>query len=67
MVRQGETAAIGGLIKEDEFINYKKIPYLSSIPIFGKLFIHKSLEKNKDELIIFITPHIQYFPDLTAN
>ena len=67
MVRQGDTAAIGGLIKEDEFINYKKIPYLSSIPIIGKLFIHKSLEKNKDELIIFITPHIQYFPDLTAN
>ena len=67
MVRQGDTAAIGGLIKEDEFINYKKVPYLSSIPIIGKLFIHRSMEKNKDELIIFITPHIQYFPDLTAN
>lgn len=67
MVKQGHTAAIGGLIKEDEFINYKKVPYLSSIPIIGKLFVHRSLEKNKDELIIFITPHIQYFPDLTAK
>ena len=67
MVRAGDTAAIGGLIKEDEFISYKKVPYLSSIPLIGKLFVHKSLEKSKDELIIFITPHIQYFHDLTAN
>ena len=67
MVKQGETAAIGGLIKEDEFINYKKVPYLSSIPIIGKFFVHKSIEKNKNELIIFITPRIQYFHDLTAN
>lgn len=67
MVKAGDTAAIGGLIKEDEFINYKKVPYLSSIPLIGKLFVHKSLEKSKDELIIFITPHIQYFHDLTAN
>ena len=67
MVRQGDTAAIGGLIKEDEFINYKKVPYLSSIPLIGKLFVHRSVEKTKDELIIFITPHIQYFHDLTSN
>ena len=67
MVKAGDTAAIGGLIKEDEFINYKRVPYLSSIPILGKLFIHKSLEKRKSELLIFITPKIQYFPDLTSN
>ena len=67
MVKAGNTAAIGGLIKEDEFINYKKVPYFSSIPILGKFFIHKSLEKKKSELLIFITPRIQYFPDLTSN
>ena len=67
MVKAGDTAAIGGLIKEDEFINYKKVPYFSSIPILGRFFVHKSLEKNKSELLIFITPKIQYFPDLTSN
>jgi len=67
MVKAGDTAAIGGLIKEDEFINYKKVPFFSSIPILGKLFIHKSVEKNKNELLIFITPRIQYFPDLTSK
>ncbi len=67
MVKAGNTAAIGGLIKEDEFINYKKVPYLSAIPILGKFFIHKSLEKRRSELLIFITPRIQYFPDLTSN
>ena len=67
MVKAGDTAAIGGLIKEDEFINYKKVPYLSSIPILGRLFIHKSVQKNKNELLIFITPRIQYFPDLISK
>ena len=67
MVKEGDTAAIGGLIKEDEFINYKKVPILSSIPIIGKLFIHKSLEKNRNELLIFITPRIEYFPELTSR
>ena len=67
MVKAGNTAAIGGLIKEDEFINYKKVPYLSSIPILGRLFIHKSVQKNRNELLIFITPRIQYFPDLISK
>jgi len=67
MVKEGDTAAIGGLIKEDEFINYKKIPILSSLPIIGKLFTHKSVEKNRNELLIFITPRIEYFPELTSK
>ena len=67
MVKEGHTAAIGGLIKEDEFINYKKVPFLSSLPIIGKLFIHKSVEKNRNELLIFITPRIEYFPELTSK
>ncbi len=67
MVRAGDTAAIGGLLKEDEFLNYKKVPFFSSIPIIGKFFIHTSLEKNKSELLIFITPRIEYFTDLSSN
>ena len=67
MVKEGDTAAIGGLIKEDEFINYKKDPILSSLPIIGRLFVHKSVEKNRNELLIFITPRIEYFPELTSR
>lgn len=67
MVKAGDTAVIGGLIKEDEFINYKKVPILSAIPLIGNLFKHKTVEKRKSNLMIFITPKIQYFDDLTSK
>jgi len=58
MVQDGETIAIGGLIKEDKFETMKKIPILGDIPLIGYLFKHKSNQLEKTDLLIFITPHI---------
>lgn len=58
MVKDGETIAIGGLIKEDKFETFKKVPILGDIPLIGMLFRHKSEQTEKTDLIIFITPHI---------
>ena len=58
-VADGETAALGGLLKEDEIIQEQKVPLLGSIPLIGKLlFINKSKEKTTTDLIILITPRI---------
>jgi len=58
-VKNGETIAIGGLIKEDLRKVEKKVPILGSIPILGKmLFTTTSDEKERSDLLIFITPHI---------
>ncbi|AZO95681.1 secretin N-terminal domain-containing protein [Halocella sp. SP3-1] len=57
-LEDGETFAIGGLIKEDEMETLSKVPYLGDIPILGSLFRNKQMENIKTELIIFITPHI---------
>jgi len=58
-VADGETAALGGLLKEDEIIQEQKVPLLGSIPLIGKLlFTNKSKEKTTTDLIILITPHI---------
>jgi type IV pilus assembly protein PilQ len=57
-VADGETAALGGLLKEDEIIQEQKVPLLGSIPLIGKLlFTNKSEEKTTTDLIILITPH----------
>jgi len=58
-VKNGETIAIGGLIKEDLRKVEKKVPILGSIPILGKmLFTSISDEKERSDLLIFITPHL---------
>ncbi|MFA7074063.1 MAG: type II and III secretion system protein, partial [Endomicrobiaceae bacterium] len=58
MLRSGETAAIGGLIRESEDSTINKIPLLGDIPIIGYLFKGHSKNKGRYELTIFITAKI---------
>ncbi len=57
-VANGETAALGGLLKENEIELVQKVPVLGSIPILGKLFQSRHNEKTTTDLIILITPTI---------
>ena len=57
-LKNGETFAIGGLIQENDKISKSAVPYLSEIPILGELFKRTNEEKDKTELLIFITPKI---------
>ena len=58
MLKSGETAAIGGLIREDESETINKVPLLGDIPILGYLFKNHSKDKIRYELTIFITAKI---------
>jgi type II secretory pathway component GspD/PulD (secretin) len=53
-----ETTVIGGLITLEEIENIRKIPFLSSIPIFGELFKFTHTKSKKTEIIILITAHL---------
>ncbi|MEA2087624.1 MAG: secretin N-terminal domain-containing protein [Candidatus Caldatribacteriota bacterium] len=53
-----ETVVIGGLITSEDIENIKKIPFLSSIPIFGELFKFTHTKNKKTEIIILITAHL---------
>jgi len=57
-VQDGETIVIGGLIETIERKAHRSVPLLSKIPILGLLFRSKEEEKQFDELMIFLTPHI---------
>jgi type II secretory pathway component GspD/PulD (secretin) len=58
-VANGQTAALGGLLKDNDITSSSKIPFLGSIPLFGKLlFTNTSTRKETSDLIILITPKI---------
>lgn len=61
-VRESETIIISGLIQESEETAEKEVPYLSDIPVVGKVFRHSSREKKSSELVVLLTPRIPQRP-----
>jgi type II secretory pathway component GspD/PulD (secretin) len=57
-VRSGETLVLGGLMRESEIENVKKVWLLGDIPLLGALFRSTRTEVEQDELLIVITPQI---------
>lgn len=56
VVRNGETLMIGGLIKTVDLQIVRKVPILGDVPLLGALFTHKTTQKQKVDLMIFVTP-----------
>jgi pilus assembly protein CpaC len=54
----GQTFAIAGLLDNRVTEQMQKIPGIGDIPILGKLFQSRSLNKSKNELLIVVTPRI---------
>ena len=54
----GEPVVIGGLIGNTKSSSESKIPLLGDIPVIGNLFKFSSTANQKNELLIFLTPHI---------
>jgi general secretion pathway protein D len=58
LIQNHRTAVIGGLLASQDQITNQGVPFVSSIPVLGNLFSNKSSDKQKDNLIVFLTPHI---------
>ena len=58
MVKDGYTIIIGGLIKDETVRTTKKIPILGDIPFLGMAFRQIDEDKEKTEIVVFLTPHI---------
>ncbi len=54
----GETLILGGFIEERVTKTENKIPLLGDLPMVGKAFRKKQNNKEKVELLIFITPKV---------
>jgi pilus assembly protein CpaC len=54
----GQSFAIGGLIKNNVTTNIKALPLLGEIPILGALFRSSDFQTDRSELVFIITPHL---------
>jgi general secretion pathway protein D len=57
-IHSGDTAVLGGLVRDQEDVSESKVPILGDIPILGWLFKSRSVETNKINLVMFLTPKI---------
>ena len=58
IVSDGETVVLGGLYQTRTDLIQLKTPVLGNLPVVGRLFRNSARTKDKDELLIFITPKI---------
>lgn len=59
-VEDGDTIAIGGIISDSYSDAMSGIPFLDRLPYIGFLFGTKNTQKQRTELIVFLTPHVIY-------
>jgi general secretion pathway protein D len=58
LVQNHRTAVIGGLMSNNDSISRQGVPWISDIPVLGNLFSDTSTDKQKDNLLVFLTPHV---------
>jgi general secretion pathway protein D len=58
LVRDGQTAVIGGLVDQQREVTTSGIPFLKDIPLLGWLFGSTQTRRGTTELFLFITPHV---------
>ena len=57
-LRDGETQILAGLIDDEDRRTVDGLPFLSRLPILGRLFGMHSDSRVKTEVILLITPHV---------
>ncbi len=57
-VNNGETIALGGLVRKNNSNSSTKIPFLGDLPFIGQLFRSRTNNVDESELLIFLTPTI---------
>jgi len=58
LVRDGDTAVIGGIYQRNAGMNYAKVPFFADLPILGYFFRSRKENDDRTEFLVFITPRI---------
>ncbi|MET0625014.1 MAG: type IV pilus secretin PilQ [Pyrinomonadaceae bacterium] len=58
LVPDGGTTVVGGVLNDRETDTQNRTPGLASVPVLGNLFKRKTIQRNTDEILFFITPRI---------
>jgi general secretion pathway protein D len=57
-VQSGQTVFLGGLIQESANVSQSGLPFLSRIPVIGRLFGSKISANDRSETLVMITPTV---------
>ena len=58
LANDGEIIVLGGLLQDDEQIDFSKVPLLGDLPIVGRAFQSKGKSRKKTNLMVFLRPKI---------
>lgn len=58
LVDDGDTTVMGGVFSTEQSYSQDRVPGLSKIPLLGYLFKNSAEATTRNELLVFITPHI---------
>jgi type IV pilus assembly protein PilQ len=58
IVDNGETVVLGGIYEITDTTDVRRVPFFGDLPYLGWLFKNTRVEKDKTELLIFVTPKI---------
>ncbi|MDH5180205.1 MAG: hypothetical protein OEZ39_20045 [Gammaproteobacteria bacterium] len=66
-LRDGETAVLGGLIRDEDRRNTVKVPGLGDIPVLGALFSSSDTSVVRTDVLLTITPKIIRATDISPR
>jgi general secretion pathway protein D len=67
ILKEGEPAAVAGMITKSDQRSLAGLPTFSNIPGFGFLTSQRSKQEEDDELLILLTPYVVKSPERSAT
>lgn len=65
--KSGEPVVLSGLVQDEESENISRSPFLSRLPLVGRLFKGSEKSKEKTELVIYLLPSAEIFSEEKAG
>ncbi|MBO86655.1 MAG: hypothetical protein CL927_14975 [Deltaproteobacteria bacterium] len=67
LVGDGDTTVMGGVFSTEHSYSQDRVPGFSKIPLIGYLFKNSAEALSRNELLVFLTPHIVTRPQRGSN
>lgn len=67
LVADGDTTVMGGVFASEHSYSQDRVPGFSKIPLVGYLFKNSAEALSRNELLVFLTPHIVTRPQRTSK
>lgn len=61
-LHDNEPVVLAGLLNQQEMATLSGLPGLAQLPGFGRLFSTESIQNDRDQLVLLVTPHVVQMP-----